>query len=134
MKTRLVITFACGILSVAGCTPQVRPANLDDFPGTEHMAKGPGLFSSQLGVSDSSGTVIYSSEAKASSAKVGGGSVKAPETNTRRVQAGEDEHYHEFEAFKAYQQFLKLPADAPERKQFRQWLEWKRYQQWKAHQ
>lgn len=127
MKLLIAASLACGILSVAGCSPQIRPSNLDDFPGTAHMTRGPGLFSSQLGKSEGSGTVIYSSKDGDSQNKMQNGGKAVPQTQPQT-------QFREFEAFRAYQQFLKLPPDAPEKREFQQWLEWKHYRNWKAQQ
>jgi hypothetical protein len=132
---------------VTGCTFHTQPANVNTRVGTDHMPKARGLFDRDSPYATNDGLVVYSSNPNQPSLVGPGRAQPAPSATTApRLPATtlatppaasgaaplSPQDYQQFRNFQAYQRFLALPTDSPQRLEFQQWLEWQYYRQWKA--
>ncbi len=113
-----------------GCAATPQAMDYNALPGSDHMAKGPGLFSrDQKGAYDG-GYTIYSTRAPGEKV-ISPTTTRTPTEHSRREspRAQSDAHRH-YQAFEAWQRFKRLPEDAPERRAFQQWQKWQRFRHW----
>lgn len=111
------------LLAVTGCSDiHTTPANVDDMPGSDHMAQGPGIFSQHSAHATDDGLVVYSGNPLANGDKAS----PARREKSGQVPQPSSASFKAFQEFQAYQRFLALPKDAPERRRFEAWLNWRR--------
>ncbi|WP_156782669.1 hypothetical protein [Acidihalobacter yilgarnensis] len=144
MKTALPWTGAAICLTVllAGCGP-IRPAHLNDMPGSDRMAPGPGVMDRNSPYATPDGMMIYSDNpnqpsllghkpAPSSQQSVTSSAPHEAKTSPAHpTQTPSAASVNEFKAFEAYQQFLRLPKDSKTYRDFQEWLQWRRYETWK---
>lgn len=121
MKTWLFGMTLLGALAMTGCSGlHTTPTDVDDMPGSDHMAQGPGIFAQHSAHADKNGLVVYSGNPLASSDETS----KAPPKPNGSATPASQASFKAFQDFQAYQRFLALPKDAPERRRFEAWLKW----------
>lgn len=128
------------VFATAGCAIHTHPTDMQNLPGGDRMAKGPGLLDRNSRYASDNGLVVYSSNPNQASL-VGPGraapSAAAPRPPVPAAAAPSaaplsPQDYDQFREFQAYQRFMSLPENAPQRVEFRQWLQWQYYRQWQA--
>ncbi|WP_145930654.1 hypothetical protein [Acidihalobacter prosperus] len=134
-------------LVLSGCGP-LRPAHIDNMPGSDRMAPGPGVMDRHSPYATSDGLMLYSDNPRQpsvfgskrapttseapntpeSSQPNGAARAKTPDTG---LPASDHNEQETFKAFEAYQRFMRLPKDSKAYRDFKAWLQWRRYEAWK---
>jgi len=140
----LILPF---VVVTAGCTIYTHPTSVEDLPGTDRMAKAPGLLVKDSPYATENGFVVYSSNpsqpslvgprpGETAETPAAGSGTAAPAGRAASaapaVTPASPQTYQQFREFEEYQRFIRLPDDSPERVEFQQWLEWQNYRRWKS--
>lgn len=112
------ISLLC-LLAGSGCsTTSSAPTGIDDMPGSDHMARAPGVFD-RHSPAGSGGLLVYSGSLIASDAA-------ASDNHPTKSETASESTFQQFQTFQTYQRFLSLPATSKARRQFAQWQQWQR--------
>lgn len=114
MRLSLLLAVLILPLTLFGCAVTPQPIDYNALPGSDHMAKGPGLFSRDQKGGYDGGYTLYST-------------AKQPRKSSSRTRSNAHQQYT---AFEAWQRFKRLSRDAPERRAFQQWQKWQRFRHW----
>lgn len=142
MKQSIVATLCLtALLTLAGCASNQPQAHYTEQSGSgpdstlEHM---PSLIGSLRGHSSDTGLVLYSDNPKdhplfhpkkeAKTAATKSGSTGRTSKRTSPAAPTKNE-IHEFNLYKSFKKFQSLPQSAPEKKRYREWLQWRRFEQ-----
>lgn len=140
-----IITTLCltTLLTLVGCASNRPQAHYTEQSGSgpdstlEHM---PGLIGTLRGHTSDSGLVLYSDnpkdhplfhpkEEKEATTKPSQAAHNINNKATKATKVPTNSEIQEFKLYRSFMQFRSLPKNAPEKKRFREWLQWRRFEQ-----